>query len=191
MVLSPISTQDFVTFLHFLSPYPWHGQFDSTPSGEHHTVRNIAEARPSLGPEPLLTLTCINMVVVFLTYLSLGVTILQRYKPYLPPRVAVRSRDQLGEARDTAHSMWSIKSGWIFFFFSHRLALFSLPVFPYHPPKPPLAFWGMVRNRRGSKQIWVSLRLKQNKIKTRLVSKNKTGSWLWLRSWTPYCQIQM
>ena len=19
---------------------------------------------------------------------------------------------------------------------------------------------------------------------------NKTGSWLWLRSWTPYCQIQ-
>ena len=21
-------------------------------------------------------------------------------------------------------------------------------------------------------------------------SKNKTGSWLWLRSWTPYCQIQ-
>ena len=22
------------------------------------------------------------------------------------------------------------------------------------------------------------------------VSKNKTGSWLWLRSWTPYCQIQ-
>ena len=23
-----------------------------------------------------------------------------------------------------------------------------------------------------------------------IVSKNKTGSWLWLRSWTPYCQIQ-
>ena len=22
------------------------------------------------------------------------------------------------------------------------------------------------------------------------VSKNKTGHWLWLRSWTPYCQIQ-
>ena len=22
------------------------------------------------------------------------------------------------------------------------------------------------------------------------VSKNKTGSWLWLRSWAPYCQIQ-
>ena len=22
------------------------------------------------------------------------------------------------------------------------------------------------------------------------VSKHKTGSWLWLRSWTPYCQIQ-
>ena len=23
-----------------------------------------------------------------------------------------------------------------------------------------------------------------------IVSKNKTGSWLWLRSWTPYCQIR-
>ena len=23
-----------------------------------------------------------------------------------------------------------------------------------------------------------------------IVSKNMTGSWLWLRSWTPYCQIQ-
>ena len=23
------------------------------------------------------------------------------------------------------------------------------------------------------------------------VSKNKTGSWLWLRSWTPYCRIQI
>ena len=23
------------------------------------------------------------------------------------------------------------------------------------------------------------------------VSKNKTGSWLWLRSWAPYCQIQL
>ena len=23
-----------------------------------------------------------------------------------------------------------------------------------------------------------------------IVSKNKTGSWLWLRSWTPYCHIQ-
>ena len=22
------------------------------------------------------------------------------------------------------------------------------------------------------------------------VSKNKTGSWLWLRSWTPHCKIQ-
>ena len=22
------------------------------------------------------------------------------------------------------------------------------------------------------------------------ISKNKTGSWLWLRSWTPYCKIQ-
>ena len=164
MVLSPISTQYFVAFLHFLSPYPWHGQFGFIPSGEHHAVRDIAEAQPSLGPEPLLTLTCINMVVVFLTYLSLGVTILQRYKPCLPPRVAVRSRDQLGEAHDTADSMWSIKSGC--FFSPYRLALFSLPMFPYHPPKPPLAFWGMVRNRRSSKQIWVSLRLKQNKNKT-------------------------
>ena len=32
------------------------------------------------------------------------------------------------------------------------------------------------------------LQPKMEKLYT--VSKNKTGSWLWLRSWTPYCQMQ-
>ena len=32
--------------------------------------------------------------------------------------------------------------------------------------------------------------LQPKKEKLYTVSKNKTGSWLWLRSWTPYCQIQ-
>ena len=35
---------------------------------------------------------------------------------------------------------------------------------------------------------WYPLQPKIEKLYT--VSKNKTGSWLWLRSWTPYCQIQ-
>ena len=35
-----------------------------------------------------------------------------------------------------------------------------------------------------------SLYTLQPKMKLYIVSKNKTGSWLWLRSWTPYCQIQ-
>ena len=39
------------------------------------------------------------------------------------------------------------------------------------------------------KSDWLySLQAKMEKLYT--VSKNKTGSWLWLRSWTPYCQIQ-
>ena len=39
------------------------------------------------------------------------------------------------------------------------------------------------------KSGWLySLQPKMEKIYT--VNKNKTGSWLWLRSWTPYCQIQ-
>ena len=33
-----------------------------------------------------------------------------------------------------------------------------------------------------------SLQPKMEKLYT--VSENKTGSWLWLRSWTPYCQFQ-
>ena len=33
-----------------------------------------------------------------------------------------------------------------------------------------------------------SLQPKMEKLYT--VSKNKSGNWLWLRSWTPYCQIQ-
>ena len=40
------------------------------------------------------------------------------------------------------------------------------------------------------KSDWLySLQPKMEKLYT--VSKNKTRSWLWLRSWTPYCQIQI
>ena len=40
-----------------------------------------------------------------------------------------------------------------------------------------------------SKSDWLySFQPKMEKLYT--VSKNKTGSWLWLRSWTPFCQIQ-
>ena len=40
-----------------------------------------------------------------------------------------------------------------------------------------------------AKSDWLySLQPKIEKIYT--VSKNRTRSWLWLRSWTPYCQIQ-
>ena len=39
------------------------------------------------------------------------------------------------------------------------------------------------------KSDWLySLQPKMEKLYR--VNKNKTGSWLWLRSWTPYCQIQ-
>ena len=39
------------------------------------------------------------------------------------------------------------------------------------------------------KSDWLhSVQPKMEKLYT--VSKNKTGSWLWLRSWTPYCKIQ-
>ena len=39
------------------------------------------------------------------------------------------------------------------------------------------------------KSDWLySLQPKMEKLYT--VGKNKTGSWLWLRSWTSYCQIQ-
>ena len=39
------------------------------------------------------------------------------------------------------------------------------------------------------KSDWLySLQPKMEKLYT--VSKNKTGSWLWLRSWSPYCKIQ-
>ena len=44
---------------------------------------------------------------------------------------------------------------------------------------------------RGSIPKWdwlYTLQPKMEKLYT--VSKNKTRSWLWLRSWTPYCQIQ-
>ena len=46
-----------------------------------------------------------------------------------------------------------------------------------------------ITKRSTLKSDWLySLWPKMEKLYT--VSKNKTGSWLWLRSWTPYCQIQ-
>ena len=40
------------------------------------------------------------------------------------------------------------------------------------------------------KSDWLySLQPKMEKLY--IVCKNKTGSWLWLRSWTPYCQIRL
>ena len=43
--------------------------------------------------------------------------------------------------------------------------------------------------RSTPKSDWLySLQPKMEKLYT--VSKNKTRNWLWLRSWTPYCQIQ-
>ena len=56
----------------------------------------------------------------------------------------------------------------------------------------PTAVQGTLRSllqHHSSKSDWLySLQLKMEKLYT--VSKNKTGSWLWLRSWTPYCQMQ-
>ena len=46
-----------------------------------------------------------------------------------------------------------------------------------------------ITRRSTLKSDWLySLQSKMEKLYT--VSKNKTGSWLWLRSWSPYCQIQ-
>ena len=46
-----------------------------------------------------------------------------------------------------------------------------------------------ITRRSIPKSDWLYfLQLKMKKLYT--VSKNKPGSWLWPRSWTPYCQIQ-
>ena len=57
-----------------------------------------------------------------------------------------------------------------------------------------LLFWGMfllhmdITRWSTTKSVWLySLQPKMEKLYT--VSKNKTGNWLWLRLWTPYCQI--
>ena len=45
------------------------------------------------------------------------------------------------------------------------------------------------RSKQKPKSDWLcSLQPKMEKLYT--VNKNKTRSWLWLRPWTPYCQIQ-
>ena len=49
----------------------------------------------------------------------------------------------------------------------------------YTGTSPDCHYWNRIDYNLCS-QRWINYR----------VSKKKTGSWLWLRSWTPYCQIQ-
>ena len=60
----------------------------------------------------------------------------------------------------------------------------------HHLPTPQEKTLHMDINRWPTpKSDWLySLQPKMEMLYT--VSKNKTRSWLWLRSWTPYCQIQ-
>ena len=58
-----------------------------------------------------------------------------------------------------------------------------LPTTPEKTLHMDITRWSM------QKSDWLcSLQPKMEKLYT--VSENKTGSWLWLKSWTPYCQIQ-
>ena len=54
--------------------------------------------------------------------------------------------------------------------------------------KRRLYTWTITRWSKPKSDWLYSLQPKMEKLYT--VSKNKTGSWLWLRSWMPHCQIQ-
>ena len=59
----------------------------------------------------------------------------------------------------------------------------------YHQEVPEKSLYMDISRWSTPKSDWLySLQPKMEKLYT--VSKNKTRSWLWLRSWTPYCQIQ-
>ena len=63
------------------------------------------------------------------------------------------------------------------------LTCLSLPTTQENTLHMDITRWSM------PKSDWLYyLQPKMEKLYT--VSKNKTGSWLWLRSWTSYCQIQ-
>ena len=54
-----------------------------------------------------------------------------------------------------------------------------------HPTKQEITLHVDINRWSIPKSELYSLQPKMEKLYT--VSKNKTGSWLWLRSWTPYC----
>ena len=58
-----------------------------------------------------------------------------------------------------------------------------------HPTTQEMTLHMYVTRWSIQKSDWLySMQPKMEKLYT--VSKNKTRSWLWFRSWTPYCQIQ-
>ena len=54
--------------------------------------------------------------------------------------------------------------------------------------KTRLYTWTSPDGQHRNQTDYIFLQPKMEKLYT--VNKNKTRSWLWLRSWTPYCQIQ-
>ena len=49
----------------------------------------------------------------------------------------------------------------------------------------------LIKVKEESEKAGLKLNIQKAKIMASgPISKNKTGGWLWLRSWTPYCQIQ-
>jgi len=65
---------------------------------------------------------------------------------------------------------------------------FIEPIFAWNVPLVSLIF--LKRSLVFPILLFSSISLQPKMEKLYTVSKNKTGSWLRLRSWTPYCQIQ-
>ena len=63
----------------------------------------------------------------------------------------------------------------------------DMGLFKYYYVIPFLGTWTSPNSQYWKSNWLYPLQTKMEKLYT--VSKNKTGSWLWLRSWTPYCQI--
>ena len=64
----------------------------------------------------------------------------------------------------------------------------DMGLFKYYYVIPFLRTWTSPSGQYWKSNWWYPLQTKKEKLYT--VSKNKTGSWQWLRSWTRYCQIQ-
>ena len=71
----------------------------------------------------------------------------------------------------------------------HLVSKYFVLMMQYRPTKQDKTLYMDITRWSTQKSDWLySLQPKMEKLHT--VSKNKTKSWLWLRPWTPYCQIQ-
>ena len=97
----------------------------------------------------------------------------------------VGCQETLGVTGKFGLGVWNEAGQRLIVFCQENTLVIANPLFQQH--KRRLYTW---TSPDGKHWNWIDYILCSQRWRSSTISKNKIGSWLWLRSWTPYCQNQ-